>query len=210
MLDGLIYGEDPSEGFVRGRRFLHPKLGFTFTAPEGFTLDNTAQAVFGVKDGGQALRLDVVRVPAEQTLADYLVSGWIENIDPKSISDFTVSGFPAATATASGDQWSFRLYVVRFGSEVYRVIFAAKNRTEAVDRSFRDSINSFRRMSLAEMQSAKPLRIKVLEAKRGDTVERLAHRMAVGDRNLERFRVLNGLGPHDAVKPGDLVKVVVE
>ena len=86
LLDGLVYGEDPSEGFVRGRRFLHPKLGFTFTAPEGFTLDNTAQAVFGVKDGGaQALRLDVVRVPAEQTLADYLVSGWIENIDPKSV-----------------------------------------------------------------------------------------------------------------------------
>ena len=34
-LDGLIFGEDPSEGFVRGRRFLHPKLGFTFTAPRG-------------------------------------------------------------------------------------------------------------------------------------------------------------------------------
>ena len=31
------YGEDPSEGFVRGRRFLHPKLGFTFTAPDGFS-----------------------------------------------------------------------------------------------------------------------------------------------------------------------------
>ena len=63
-IDGIVYGEDPSEGFVRGRRFLHPKLGFTFTAPEGFTLDNTAQAVLGVKrGGGEALRLDVVRVP---------------------------------------------------------------------------------------------------------------------------------------------------
>ena len=77
-IDGLVYGEDPSEGFVRGRRFLHPKLGFTFIAPEGFVLDNTAQAVFGVKDGGvEALRLDVVRVPAEQKLAEYLTSGWI-------------------------------------------------------------------------------------------------------------------------------------
>ena len=82
-IDGIVYGEDPSEGFVRGRRFLHPKLGFTFTAPDGFTLDNTAQAVLGIKrGGGQALRLDVVRVPAEQTLAEYLTSGWIENIDP--------------------------------------------------------------------------------------------------------------------------------
>ena len=125
-----------------GGKFLHPKLGFTFTAPEGFTLDNTAQAVFGVKDNGaQALRLDVVRVPAEQTLPEYLNSGWIENIDLKSIEEMTVGGFPAATATANGDQWTFRLYVVRFGSEVYRVIYAAKNRTEAVDKSFRESLS---------------------------------------------------------------------
>src|SRR5215467_3327426 len=68
-VDGMVYGEDPSEGFARGRRFLHPKLGFTFVAPQGFTLDNTAQAILGVKEGGgQALRLDVVRVPAEQSL----------------------------------------------------------------------------------------------------------------------------------------------
>jgi len=210
-LVGLAYGEDPSEGFVRGRRFLHPKLGFTFSAPDGFTLDNTAQAVFGVKDNGaQALRLDVVRVPAEQTLSDYLVSGWIENIEAKSVEEFNVSGFPAATATATGEQWTFRLYVVRFGSEVYRIIFAAKNRTDAVDRSFRDSINSFRRMTLTEMQSAQPLRIKTVEVKRGDTVERLARRMATSDRNVERFRVLNGLAANDKLNPGDLVKVVVE
>ncbi|MEA3025029.1 MAG: hypothetical protein QOF91_314, partial [Alphaproteobacteria bacterium] len=152
QLDGLVYGEDPSEGFVRGRRFLHPKLGFTFTAPDGFVLDNTAQAVFGVKDNGaQALRLDVVRVASEQSLPDYLNSGWIENIEPKSVEEMTVGGFPGATATATGDQWTFRLYVVRFGSEVYRVIYAAKNRTEAVDRSFRDSLGTFRRMTVQEI-----------------------------------------------------------
>ena len=211
LLDGLVYGEDPSEGFVRGRKFLHPKLGFTFTAPDGFVLDNTAQAVFGVKDNGaQALRLDVVRVPAEQTLPEYLNSGWIENIESKSVEEMTVGGFPAATATATGDQWTFRLYVVRFGGEVYRIIYAAKNRTEAVDRSFRDSLATFRRMSVNEMQSAQPLRLKVVEVKRGDTIDKLAKRMAVNDRAVERFRVLNGLGEKDRVKPGDLVKVVVE
>jgi predicted Zn-dependent protease len=149
-------------------------------------------------------------VPSEQTLPDYLVSGWIENIDTKSVEELTVGGFPAATATATGDQWTFRLYVVRFGSEVYRVIFAAKNRTDVVDRTFRDSINTFRRMSLTEMQSARPLRLKVIDVRPGDTVEKLAKRMAVGDRAAERFRVLNGLGEKDRLNPGDFVKVVVE
>jgi predicted Zn-dependent protease len=210
-IDGIVFGEDPSEGFVRGRRFLHPKLGFTFTAPEGFQLENTAQAVLGVKHGGgQALRVDVVRVPAEQTLGAYLTSGWIENIDPASVDEFTINGFTSATATAKGDQWDFRLYVVRFGSDVYRFIFAAKHRTFEVDHEFRDSIGTFRRMSLAEIEQAKPLHLMTVPVAPGDTVEKLATRMAVADHAVERFRVLNGLEPSDKIRPGGEVKLVVE
>lgn len=210
-LNGMVYGEDPSEGFVRGRRFLHSKLGFTFLAPPGFTLDNTAQAVLGLKEGGgEALRLDVVQVPAEQSLADYLKSGWIENVDARSIADFTVNGFPAASASAKGNDWTFRLYAVRFGSDVYRFIFAARQMNESVERAFHDSVGTFRRMSLAESQQIKPLRIKVVTVGPDDTVERLASHMAVGDKRRERFLVLNGLGPHDTLKPGDKVKIVTE
>jgi predicted Zn-dependent protease len=210
-IDGMVYGEDPSEGFVRGRRFLHPKLGFTFLAPDGFALDNTAQAVLGVKQGGgQALRLDVVRVPAEQSLRDYLNSGWIEDIDPKSVEDQTINGFPAATALAKGDHWAFRLFALRFGSDVYRFIFAAKKMTPDADKAFRESVASFRRMSLAESNAAKPMRLHVITVAPGETIERLASRMANVDRPVERFRVLNGLGPNDRLRPGDQVKVITE
>jgi predicted Zn-dependent protease len=210
-IDGIVFGEDPSEGFVRGRRFLHPRLGFTFTAPEGFALDNTAQAVLGVKHGGgQALRLDVVRVPSEQTLAEYLTSGWIENIDPSTVENVTVNGFPGATAAAKGEQWDFRLYAIRFGSDVYRFIYATKHRTPEADRIFRESIGTFRRMSLAEIEDAKPLRLQVVTVGPGDTVDKLAGRMAVADRQVERFRVLNGLEAGDRLKSGSEVKIVVE
>lgn len=208
--DGLAFGEDPSEGFVRGRRFLHPKLGFTFTAPDGFSLDNTAQAVLGIKEGGsQAMRVDVVRVPAEQELAAYLTSGWIDKVDPQSVEAISVNGFAAATATARGDQWGFRLYVVRFGNDVYRFVFAAKNRSAEADRAFRETVESFRRMTLQEIERTRPLHIRVVMVRPGDTVERLAGRMAT-DRPLERFLVLNGLNAGQALTPGDQVKIVVE
>jgi predicted Zn-dependent protease len=210
-IDGMVYGEDPVDGFVRGRRFLHPKLGFTFMAPEGFVLDNTAQAVLGMKDGAaQALRLDVVKVPAEQSLIEYLNSGWIENIEDGSVEELSLNGFPAATATAKGDQWAFRLYVIRFGSEVYRFIFAAKNRTAETDRAFREAVQTFRRLTLREIQSAKPLRLKVVRVQPGDSLESLASRMALIDRQVERFRVLNGLEPGERPKSGDFVKIIVE
>lgn len=210
-LDGLVYGEDPSEGFVRGRRFVHPKLGFTFTAPPGFALDNTAQAVLGLKeDGGEALRLDVVTVPAEQPLTDYLKSGWIEKVDPASIEAITVNGFPAATARARGEQWSFRLYALRYGSDVYRFIFAARKGSARIDRAFGDSVMSFRRMSLKEASEIRPLRLKIVTVAPGDTPEKLAQRLAGFDHPLETFRVLNGLAANDTLRPGEQVKVVVE
>jgi predicted Zn-dependent protease len=210
-IDNIVYGEDPSEGFVRGRRFLHPKLGFTFAAPENFALDNTAQAVIGVREGGtQAMRFDVVRVPAEQSLGDYLNSGWMENVDKSSTEDITINGFPAASAIAHGDQWQFKVYALRFGSDVYRFIFAAKQKTTESDRNARETVNSFRRLTLEEIQAARPLRIKVINAQPGDTVESLSHRMAGVDRPVERFRILNGLDAHAQIKARDRVKIVVD
>jgi predicted Zn-dependent protease len=210
-IDGIVYGEDPSEGFVRGRRFLHPKLGFTFQAPEAFTLDNTAQAVIGVREGGnQAMRFDVVRVPSEQTLSDYLNSGWMENVDKATTEELTINGFPAASAIARGDQWQFRVYALRFGSDVYRFILAAKQKSTESERNARDTVNSFRRLTLAEIQAARPLRIKVITVQPGDTVESLSHRMSGVDRPLERFRVLNGLENNASVKARDRVKIVVD
>src|SRR3954462_9118784 len=210
-MDSLPYGEDPSEGYVRGRRFLHPRLGFTFSAPDRFTLENTAQAVLGVRDSANlALRLDVVRVPSEQTLSQYLASGWIENVDEKSIEEFDINGLPTATALAKGDQWSFRLYAIRFGGDVYRFIFAAKQLTPDADRAFRYSVTTFRRMTEAEVRQARPLRLRVVNVQYGDTPERLAARMPLVDRPLERFLIINGLSQGDALKPGDKVKVVTE
>ena len=210
-IDNIVYGEDPSEGFVRGRRFLHPKLGFTFQAPDNFSLDNTAKAVIGVREGGaQAMRFDVVRVPAEQTLSDYLNSGWMENVDKSTTEDITINGFPAAATTARGDQWQFKVYALRFGADVYRFIFAARQKTTESERNARETVNSFRRLTLEEIQAARPLRIKVITVQPGDTVESLSHRMSGVDRPVERFRVLNGMDSKAQVKVRDKVKIVVD
>ncbi|MFO1110700.1 MAG: M48 family metalloprotease [Bradyrhizobium sp.] len=210
-IDNIVYGEDPSEGFVRGRRFLHPKLGFTFAAPDTFTLDNTAQAVIGVRDGGtQAMRFDVVRVSADQSLSAYLNSGWMENVDKSSTEEMTINGFPAASAIAQGDQWHFKVYVLRFSADVYRFIFATRQKSTESERNARETVNSFRRLTLEEIQAARPLRIKVITVQPGDTVESLAHRMSGVDHPAERFRILNGLETHAQVKVRDKVKIVVD
>ena len=164
-----------------------------------------------MRDGGsQAMRFDVVRVPSEQSLGDYLNSGWMENVDKASTEDMTINGFPTASIAAHGDQWEFKVYALRVDSDVYRFIFATKQKTTESDRNARETVNSFRRLTLEEIQAARPLRIKVVTAQPGDTVESMAHRMANIDHPTERFRVLNGLDAHAQIKARDRVKIVVD
>jgi predicted Zn-dependent protease len=134
----------------------------------------------------------------------------MENVDKASTEDITINGFPAASAIASGDQWQFKVYALRFGSDVYRFIFATKQKTTESDRNARETVNSFRRLSLDEIQTARPLRIKVINVQPGDTVESLSHRMAGVDRPADRFRIINGLEAHAQVKARDRVKIVVD
>jgi predicted Zn-dependent protease len=217
-LNGMTYGSDGDDGFVRGRRFIHPRRGFTFMAPEGFTLQTAAQTVRGSNESAdRTLKLDIVKIPAGYSLVEYLNSGWID-LEDGSVEELAVNGMPAATASAAGDPWYRRIYIVRpGGDELCRLIFAAKNfdpkvsadSTREADRSFFASIQTFRRLSQHE-SAARPLRLKVVKVRAGDTVESLAAAMAFDDHQVERFQVLNGLDSGADLKAGESVKIVVE
>ena len=127
-----------------------------------------------------------------------------------SIVKVKPSSFHARAANANGDQWQFKVFALRYGSDVYRFIFAAKQRNTESERNARETVGSFRRLTLEEIQAARPLRIKVITVQPGDTVESLSHRMTGVDRPAERFRILNGLDQHAQVKPRDRVKIVVD
>jgi predicted Zn-dependent protease len=210
-INGLAFGDDPAEGLVRGPRFVHPKLGFAFAAPEGFVLENQSAALIGVGEGGaEALRLDSVSADPSAGLDATIAAGWIDGLKTVSVETLKVDDLPAATAVAQGAQWSFRLGAVRLGPKVYRLIFAARALTPAIDARFRASISSFHRLSAQEAAAAHPLRLQIVELDAADTPETLARRMAVADRPLEQFLLLNGLEPGAALKAGARLKIVVE
>ena len=209
-LDGMVFGDDPSEGFIRGRSFLHKALGIEFSVPQGYSLENTSKAVLATDSAGTAMRFDGVAVAAETALKDYLTSGWINGLDADSITASELGEFPTATAKATADGWSFRIGVLRSGKTVYRFIFAAQEPGPAFDTAFAETFASFRRLSPTESARLRPLHIRVHRVKQGETVNQLADQMQGIDRRLETFRVLNGLDQGDQVDAGKLVKLVTD
>jgi predicted Zn-dependent protease len=210
-LDGLSFGDDPSDGTVRGRRYINPALGLSFTAPDGLTLESTREAVLGVGgNGSRALRFDSVQLEGGQTLEAYVAAGWIEGVTPGPVETLTVNGMPAALTSGRGADWTFRLAAVQSEQRTFRFIFASRGADAEIDRGFRAAVTSFRRLSAAEAAGVRPLRLRVVTAGGGDTAQSLAAQMAGDERALEQFLVLNGLERGGAVTPGQRYKLISE
>ena len=209
-IDGMTYGDDPAQGFARGRTFLHPRLGFSFVAPEGFAFDNSAEALLGVSADGRALRMDAAKLAAGQSLDGYVQENWIDGTEPGPVERLDVNGMEAVTVLAKGREWTFRFAAIRFGPDVYRLIFAARDLTPTIDAGFRESLMTFRRLAQAEIDDARPLRLTIARVRDGDTEDTVAARMAVSDRAVERFSVLNGLAPGETLRTGERFKVISE
>ena len=216
-IDGMIWGDSPEEGFVRGRAFAHPILRIAFTAPPGFRLQNGPEAVVGTHPTGALLRFDEARLPdpAISTLR-YLQGDWASKVPLDRIERLAIDGLDAAAArtrvrTKSGVR-DVRLVAIRAAPErVYRFFFVTQpNQTREFVLPFRQMMASFRRLSQRQAANLRPLRLRVVEVAPADTVESLAARMPFNDFRTERFRVLNGLRTGDRLRPGQLVKIVAE
>ena len=72
------------------------------------------------------------------------------------------------------------------------IIFASKALTPDVDKKFLASINTFRRIPPQEANALKSLRLAIVPAQQGDTVASLTQRMAIADRGLDVFLLING------------------
>jgi predicted Zn-dependent protease len=207
-IDGLLYGDTPEEGYVRGNTFLHPRLGVTFSVPEGFIIDNSAAAVTATGPGNMAIRFDGVQT--NRSLIEYIRSGWVAGLDDASVRQETINGNEAATARASADGWQFDITVIRAGGQVYRLLTAAPASGASVDPVARAVSGSFRILSPAEKAALKPLRIRVVAVQPGQTMGSLAAQMVGVDRKLDLFRVLNALAPGATLSAGDKVKIVTD
>ena len=207
-LSGIAYGDDPFGGVVRGRRFLHARLDFMMLAPEGFVLENSPQAVIGVTGNGQeALRLDTVRLGGAGPEAA-LAGGWIDGATNSEITPFSINGLSGATATAKGPEWTFRLAAIQKGEDIFRIIFAAREMTPVLDRTFLASIGSFRTLTSDEKLGLRPQRLETVAAGGDDTAMTLLTKSDRADNALDRFLVLNGLD-RPKIRAGELYKLIL-
>lgn len=215
-IDGIMFGDDPSQGVIAGRKFVHPPLRFAFEVPSGYSLVNLPDVV-AIKGPKGTL--------GNLTLADPQPSGSLtaalQSYDPKGnirlqgIERITINGMEAATGLAQVNSKSgrlnYRAVLIRHPSgKVYEFVFLSLADLGArYDGDFQKTAFSFRQIDANEAQQYnKAQRIRVVTVKQGDTIQSLSARMVMSDAKEQWFRVLNGLQNTSQLQVGQKVKIV--
>ncbi len=214
-IDGMMYGDDPAQGVIEGRQFLHPAFRLAFTAPNGFYMVNGSRAV---SINGESGKAQLSTAAYNGNLDTYVrsvftsIGGSQQNLAPANMQRTTVNGIPAAYGTVRVNNGNSQVDVVVFAYEFSKsqaFHFATISQAGRTD-TFTPMFNSMRRISGAEAAAVVPRKIDVVTARAGDTVRTLANRMAYSTAQEQRFRVLNGLGSSDTITAGQKVKLVVK
>ncbi|MBB5706650.1 putative Zn-dependent protease [Sphingopyxis panaciterrulae] len=211
-VDGVLYGDDPAQGIVEGRQFLHPDLRLAFTVPNGYGMQNGTSAVSVSGNGGQA---QFSTAPYSGDMNAYIASvlkaiGGDANLTPSAIQRTTVNGIPASYTTVRANSQSGQVDVTVFAYEFARnnaFHFVALTKAGGAG-TFNSMFGSLRRLSASEAAAIRPRRVDVVTVRSGDTVASLARRMAYSNYQAERFQVLNRLAANSRLTPGQKVKIV--
>jgi predicted Zn-dependent protease len=214
QIEGLYVDDDPAQGIIEGRSFIHPDLRMQFIVPVGYQMQNSTRAVTISGSAGQA---QFSGGRHSGSLEDYIgqvlqrIAGNMPlNVAPPQRT--TINGLPAAYTTARVNTQSgvIDLSVMAYKWDVNTTYhFVMLTRGGMGIGPFAQMVDSLRRISPAEAAAIRPRIIHVHTVGPNDTVQLLASRMAYPDYRVERFLSLNGLASNAPLVRGQKVKLVV-
>jgi predicted Zn-dependent protease len=213
-LDGMLYGDDPAQGFINGSTFAHPELRLAFEAPQGYVLTNSSSAVLIEGPGNVRAQFSGGRLAGGLEAYATNVLRQLLGETPAQVGAArrdTVNGLPAvlipARAQTNGGVADVAVAAYQFDEDsAYHFVSVAP---AGAGSSLTSLYNSLRRLPASEASALRPRRLEVRTVQAGDTVAGLASRMAFETGKLERFLMLNDLEADQPLARGDRVKLVV-
>lgn len=216
-VDGIIYGDNPDQGVVRGESFLHAGLRFALDFPSGWDVTNEPTDVVAKQPGTNVMvLLQPVQQPQGRTIRDIaLLSMERAGFRPTSGSQTSINGLDAFVGTYEGTLQDLGRVTVRAAHimhdrNVYLVAgIAPPDAFARAEPAFSRSIQSFRPLTAGEAEAIRPNRIDLYTARAGDTWQSIAERAGKGVVKATTLAIINGHAVGDQPMPGERLKIVV-
>ncbi len=219
MIDGIVYGDDPRQGFVENNTFYHPDLKFKFSFPQGWNLVNSPMQVqITSPDENAAILFSLSQEKTIQTAAQKTLSEL--NFTVVSNRNVVVNGYPAIATISqqisqdeqSGQQQVTKLcsYFIEKDDKIYT--FHGVSNGQLFGQylpAFESTMENFAILSDPSILNIKPDRIKIISINSASvSLENAFKYYKVPQDKFNEMALLNNMELNHTLRKGDLIKVI--
>ena len=214
QLDGIVFGEDPRQGYVEGTVFYHPELRFQFPVPAGWKVNNTAAQVQMINRDQNAVMLFSMapaKTPAAAAHA-FLVESKAVVVKAESRK---VNGMPAhrLISDITLDQGVIRVmsYFIQQGKTVYVFLgYTEQARFDGYSAVFEQTMGRFNHLTDPSKIDVKAARLAIKRTTAQGNLRQALQNFGQPEAQWEGLAILNGMELDDAVPANTLLKVIVK
>jgi predicted Zn-dependent protease len=202
-IDGIVFGEDPRQGYVDANTFYHPGLKFSFAVPSGWTLNNTPAQVQMVSPEQDANLLFSLQSGAT---ASKVATSFVSEASAAVVKSdaITINGFATqriqSRVISQTDTLGVLSYFIQKGSDCY--IFHGVTTPQALpawSSTFSQAVGQFKSLTDPKRINVTPRYLKVQNGKGSATLSTLLSAQGITSADLEKFAVVNGMQLNDLV-----------
>jgi len=210
-IDGIVVGAAASEGVFRENMFLHADLGFALRFPPGWVYRNARSQVMAIAPGGDAIALLELAGPGDDPRAMAVEYARQEGITLSEAAPLQIGAQRAFRARAQirvgGELVDALITWIAFDGMVYQLAASTPGsglpKYDGILRSFARGFRALRDEDYAQIDE---LRLRIVEARAGETLEQLSAR--TDNRwSLNEIAVANALFVGEVLEEGQLVKI---
>ena len=211
-IDGLVYGEDPRQGYIEQGVFYHPLLRLQFPVPSKWKLENTRSFVRMVsdqKDAAIIFSLSSAQSPKEaaQSFANQNQATVIES-GRAEVNDLPAFRMIAQVRSSKGAVQAMS-YFIQKDNKVYVFHgFSAPSRFDLYSPAFKETMTQFRNLSDSKKLNVKPNRIRIRSTHVAGSMQQALRSLGVPADKLKELAVLNGKHLNENVPAKTLLKIV--
>jgi predicted Zn-dependent protease len=218
-IEGLIYGEDPKQGFLENDVFYHPVLKFQLNTPKGWNYQNKPQELeFAPKDGKAILIMTLIAGKSLEEAASNVVEK--NNLQVLESNQITVNGLNALSilADVKVEQQKQQQqaptvrtlsYLIQYKDNIYHILGASSvTDFNSYSENFLQTMKNFKELKDASKLNKQPERIRIKPVKQSGTLKQALNSYNMPEKKQEEISLLNGMLLTDKVLAGSLIKIL--
>ncbi len=216
MIDGLVYGEDPKQGYVEQNAFYHPELKFQFPIPPNWKCVNSpSQVQLAPADGKAAVVMMLSQENSLQTAAQKfvqenklnLIESNNQNIHGNNAKVIMCDYTP--DAQTGGKPLRILTYFIQYNNLIYQFnCMSEKLNFSKYFNSMKTVPSGFKKLTDPSKINKLPERLKIVKAPKTASLKQLLTDNKMSTSQQKTLALLNGMNLNDQVKAGTLFKIL--